>query len=133
MRVQVKSRNTITKAEFVLFEDNVATSSLEVEVDLADSGYVADVPACEGRCEFVLLGYGVDGDLVETGQAYFSLEGVWVFLLSLSLSLTSPCSKTMFPPLSITWKSVERRGGNSSVNSPQIWTRTSSRWAGKPR
>lgn len=74
MRVQVKSRNTITKAEFVLFEDNVATSSLEVEVDLADSGYVADVPACEGRCEFVLLGYGVDGDLVETGQAYFSLE-----------------------------------------------------------
>lgn len=74
MRVQVKSRNTIAKAEFVLFKDNVATSSLEVEVDLADSGYVADVPACEGRCEFVLLGYGVDGDLVETGQAYFSLE-----------------------------------------------------------
>lgn len=74
MRVQIQSPRTIAKAEFILFEDYVATSSQEVEVYLSDSGYIVDVPACEGRCELVILGYGVDGTLVETGQAYVKLE-----------------------------------------------------------
>ncbi|XP_063603893.1 uncharacterized protein LOC134779656 [Penaeus indicus] len=74
MRVQIQSPRTVAKAEFILFEDYVATSSQEVEVYLSDSGYVVDVPACEGKCEFVILGYGVDGSLVETGEAYVNLE-----------------------------------------------------------
>ncbi|XP_047473515.1 uncharacterized protein LOC125028175 [Penaeus chinensis] len=74
MRVQIQSPRTVAKAEFILFEDYVATSSQEVEVYLFDSGYIVDVPACEGKCEFVILGYGVDGSLVETGEAYVKLE-----------------------------------------------------------
>ncbi|XP_063603914.1 uncharacterized protein LOC134779666 [Penaeus indicus] len=74
MRVQIQSPRTVAKAEFVLFENYVATSSQEIEVYLSDSGYIVDVPACEGICDFVILGYGVDGSLVETGQAYVKLE-----------------------------------------------------------
>lgn len=122
MRVQIQSPRTIAKAEFILFEDYVATSSQEVEVYLSDSGYIVDVPACEGRCELVILGYGVDGTLVETGQAYVKLEGGCLPVLSHSyVSLSKERKKEkifiILPSSFITCKGACRSGIISVVHS----------------
>ncbi|ROT80290.1 hypothetical protein C7M84_000986 [Penaeus vannamei] len=79
IRVRVASSGAVERAEYVSFVSDVATTAEGHDLANTTSEYTVDVPSRgAGPWDFVVLGLGENGTLVEVGQAYVMSKVGWV-------------------------------------------------------